>query len=388
MNRVYLDHAASTPLRRAAMDAMRPYLTGFYGNPSSAHEEGRRARQAIEKARETIAGFLHASADPTSVYFLPSATAANNLAIGVVGWISAVFLLSPLEHSSVYNAIPAQRKPRMIPLDRYGRVTPDAIRSVNDEFWAKAGAVCWVCSETGVVNPISEIAPCCDDQFVYLMTDATQGIGHLPIDFLDHPPDCLTFGAHKFGGPRGVGVLVCYNDFALEQYMAAGHKLIRGGHQERGIWPGTENTAAIVGAAAALTDAMENMEERTEKTLLLRNRLLDRLTDIDNHILLNTPKNPECCVPGIFNVSVPWMDGADIVMRMDDAGFAVSSGSACSTGEKEPSRVIMAASGGDERRARGSVRFSFNDLNTLEEIDAAMDCFKTIVMESKNHENH
>lgn len=388
MNRIYLDHAASTPLCQAAMEAMRPYLYGFYGNPSSAHEEGRRARQAIERSRERIAETF--KVDPAYVFFVPSATAANNLAIRAISWSSSRVMVSPLEHPSVMNKVKSDCFAKMIPLDRYGRVTVASVKQMTVPQMSQAASVCWVCSETGVLNPIAELSVFCDVNFNYFHTDATQGVGHLPLDFLDNPPDCLTFGAHKFGGPRGVGVLIVYNHGLVEVYHKAWHNLIIGGHQESGVWPGTENTAAIVGCAAALNDAMEHMQERTEHTLRLRERLIEHfaVAEFDKTFLLNTPLNPALCAPGIVNVSVPRIDGADIVMRMDEAGIAVSSGSACSTGSGEPSPVIMAASHGDEARARGSIRFSFNHTNTLDEIDYAASVLTNIVRESMHNEDH
>lgn len=384
MNRIYLDHAASTPVRKEALDAMKPLLEDTYGNPSSAHLEGRKAKRFIEAARREIADCV--DADPRQVFFTSSATAANNIAIEYIGWTSNIILTSELEHPSVLNKIRSWWPEKLTDIDPFGRVDISDIKKCArvDEKFGNAISVCWVCSETGVINDIAEIAEFADRQFMYFHTDATQAIGHVPFGQMDYMPDFLTFGAHKFGGPRGVGVLVAYNDelVRLRDRMSK-RRVLYGGEQEHGMWAGTENTAAIVGCAAALKSATENMEKRNRSTAILRHRLVEKADQIPG-LVFNTPRNPDLCVPGIVNVSIPGMDGTEIVMAMDEAGIAVSSGSACSTGSGKPSAAILAQSHGNEARARGSVRFSFNDTNTLEEINYAMDQFAAIVEKGRN----
>ena len=359
-----------------------PFLNGMYGNPSSAHEEGRRARQAIEKARAEIAKCV--DAEPDQVFFTSSATTANNIALEMTGWLSGQIMVSPLEHPSVMNTAVANYYAKELPLDRYGRVSVEGFSESLTPEWLMSCSVCWVSSETGIKNPISDLAKIADSHFLYFHTDATQAIGRVSIKELEWKPDFLTFSAHKIGGPRGVGVFVAYNNKVIDiRAESCKKQLIYGGNQEKGIWPGTENTAAIVGSAAALKAATENMEECNNKTLSLRSQLINRLAEIKG-LKFNTPPSPGYSVPGIVNVSVPWMDGTKIVMEMDEAGVAISSGSACSTGSGEPSHAIMTASGGDENRARGTVRFSFNETNEPDEIAYAMDQFAAIVKKGRN----
>ena len=356
---------------------MMPYLNGVYGNPSSAHAEGRAARRAIEKARATIAECV--GAEPDQVYFTPSATAANNAVLEMIGWIGQRILASPLEHPSVLNKVGQLKKGRWLELDRTGRVDPQAFHRMVLKTWANCASVCWVCSETGVINPIRDLLAVSDIKSMHMHSDATQAVGHVDIAGLEQKPDFITFGPHKLGGPRGVGVIVAYNSEFIEEYgKIPSLKVIYGGEQERGIWPGTENTAAIIGSAAAVKAAVENSDERNYTIIRLRDRIFDHLNHTPG-LQINTPRNATICVPGIVNVSATGQDGLAIVLAMDEAGIAVSSGSACSTGSGKPSAAIMAASGGDEARARGSVRFSFNETNTLDEIDYAMEIFDAIV---------
>ena len=358
----------------------------IYGNPSSAHSYGREARKAIENARKDVAKAINASID--QVFFLPSATAANNVAIETIDrWAGGPFITTHLEHPSVLRPIEYAWEdfPTYCKLDSTGRASVDDFRkNVELDIFRKA-SICTVCSETGAINPIRPLVDAGGKFIQSFHTDATQAVGHIPIDVKLLRVDMLTFGAHKFGGPRGVGVL-----YAKDRELRAEceHVLCHGGEQEKGVWPGTENTAAIVGCAAALNVAVEYMDEEMEQVVKLRDMLYDRISEVDELLFNTNVSDKSLIVPGILNVSVPGINGEEIVMGMDERGVAISSGSACSTGSGKPSEAILNLFG-DEDRAMSSVRFSIGTQNTAEEIMRAADAFIETVEELRNtHEDN
>ena len=386
MKRIYLDFAAAAPLRPSACREMMRVAMEEYGNPSSVHKNGRSARYVIGKAREDIAGVLNCA--PANIFFLPSATVANNVVLNSMLDHSRRILTTKLEHPSVLKMVERNILYRMTdysdientfpfaPLNSVGQVDVFDFEKAVHEYGIMASSVCMVCSETGIINPISQLAEICNDEFIYFHSDATQAVGHIPVDVKKLNVDYLTFGAHKFGGPRGVGVLYSrlgsFQDWHEES-------MVYGGHQERGMWPGTENTAAIAGAAVALKEAVKDIDDKNEYIRNLRAFLISGLKQIPG-LVFNSFEDSRAVfvVPGIVNVSIPGINGTDIVMEMDEAGISVSSGSACSSGEKKPSAAIMATTG-DEERARSSVRFSFDETTTAEELEIAVDRLSQIV---------
>lgn len=386
MKRIYLDFAAAAPLRPSACREMMRVAMEEYGNPSSVHANGRSARHVIEKAREDIAGVLNCA--PANIFFLPSATAANNIVLYSFFNYTRRVLTTKLEHPSVMKMIEHNILYRMtdfsdsentfpfVPLNGAGQVDIFEYQRAIYNYGIRASSVCMVCSETGIINPIFQIGDICSNEFIYSHTDATQTVGHIPVDVKQLNVDYVTFGAHKFGGPRGVGVL--YSRFGADGFSEYGN-LMYGGHQEHEVWPGTENTAAIAGAAAALKEAVKDMDDKNSYIRNLRTLLVNGLKQIPG-LMFNSFEDSRAVfvAPGIVNVSIPGINGTDIVMEMDEAGISISSGSACSSGENKPSAAIMATAG-DEERARSSVRFSFDETTTAEELEIAVDRLSQIV---------
>ncbi|MGL4551396.1 MAG: cysteine desulfurase family protein [Gemmataceae bacterium] len=338
MAAIYLDHNATTPLLPAARDALIAALDAF-GNPASAHRDGRRARVALEDAREEVAALLRAH--PDEVVFTSGATEANNLALHAAAGPVA---LSPVEHPSVLGPLEGvQTHPLPVSADGIVSLTiPPGTRLV----------VCQLANhETGAVHPICGVGP-------PLHCDAVQAVGKVPVDFAALGVTTLALSAHKFHGPKGVGALLVLRDAALTP-------LLRGGHQQRGRRPGTEAVPLAVGLAVALRHAVRDMAARTAHLTQLRERLLPPL--LAEGAVLNGPVDG---LPHAVNVSFPGLAADALLIALDLAGVACSAGSACSSGSLQPSPVLRAM-GLDEARLRSAIRLSLGFQQTVPEIDDA-----------------
>jgi cysteine desulfurase len=356
---IYLDHASTTPVLPEVWEAMRPYAIEHFGNPASAHAVGRKARQALEDAREGIAGLLGAS--PDEVIFTSGATEANNLAIfGLAGPPPGHILASPIEHPCVIEPLKqlAARgfEVEYVPVGRDGVVSVDAFRDrVRPD--TRLAVLMLVNHETGAVQPISILG----SQYSILHTDAAQGAGKIPLSFHELGVTSLSISAHKFGGPKGVGALLVRKGVKLAPQLF-------GGHQQQGRRPGTENVPLAVGMAAALGLSVSRMDAATES---LRRKWLsfrDPLVRTCWPIVVNGSKDGS---PYIVNVSFPGCRADLLLMKLDLAGVACSTGSACSSGSLLPSPVLQAMGVPDEV-LRSAMRFSFGPQTTdAELIEAA-----------------
>jgi cysteine desulfurase len=362
METIYLDNNATTPVLPEVWEAMRPYFMDVPGNPASSHAAGRRARRALEDARERTAALLGAL--PEEVVFTSGATEANNLALfGLVGSPPGHLLLSAVEHPCVTE--PMNRLAKMgfavglIPVDAQGVVSVDAFaEGLRPD--TRLVSVMLANHETGAVQPVGEMASRVDTGTRF-HCDAAAAAGKIPVHFHDLQVTTLTVSAHKFHGPKGVGALLVRRGVRLTP-------LLWGGHQQQGRRPGTEPVALAVGLATALDLAVRTMEIRRDKVMHLRRRFLERLRAAAAPVVVNGPE--EGGVPHTLNVSFPGCRADVLLMNLDLAGVACSTGSACSSGSLLPSPVIQAMGVPDEV-LQSAMRFSFSALLREEEVEEA-----------------
>lgn len=375
MRKVYADNAATTALSPQVLEKMMPYLTEVYGNPSSLYETGSIAKEAVENARAQVARLLGA-ANPSEIYFTSGGSESDNWAIkGVASALAKKgkkhIITSKFEHHAVLHTCKALEKQGfdVTYLDVYenGIVKPEDVKSALREDTALV-TIMYANNEIGTVQPIAEIGKICREAKVLFHTDAVQAVGNVPINVIDDNIDLLSLTAHKFHGPKGCGAL----------YVRKGVRpdiLIDGGAQERGRRAGTENVAGIVGLAEALKIAVSTMDERCEKLTEMRNRLIDGLLKIERS-RLNGDK--ERRLPGNLNMCFEGIEGESLLLRLDLAGISASSGSACTSGSLDPSHVLLSI-GLPHEIAHGSLRLSFSDNNTEEDVDYILSTVPGIV---------
>jgi cysteine desulfurase len=383
MERVYLDHAATTPLDPEVLEAMKPYLLEDYGNASSVHQLGRQARVALEQAREQVAACLNAAS--SEVVFTSGGTEADNLALkGVLraaseGDTRAGLVTSAAEHEAVLR--PAERLAeeghpvQILTPDAHGAVSPEQVRAALDDQTALVSLM-HTNNETGVQTEIPAIADICKSHDVLLHCDAVQAAGLQPLDVDALGVDLLSLSGHKFYGPKGTGVLYVRNGVDLGP-------LLQGGSQERDRRGGTENVPGAVGLADALERAATRAEARAERLAHLQERLVDGLDDaVPGPYRLNTPVGEAPVAPHVVNVAFPPggpaadpLDGEMLILNLDMQGVLVSAGSACTSGALEPSHVLSAL-GLDRPTASAAVRFSLGAGTTEADIDYALDTLR------------
>jgi cysteine desulfurase len=361
---VYLDHAATTPLRREALEAMLPYLSEEFGNPSSAHAFGRRARAGLDDARERVAKAIGAQA--REIVFTSGGTEANNLALKGAAWAGKArghrIVSSSVEHHSVGHTLRYLEKFGFeiveLPVDRYGRVDPDELEAAITPKTILV-SVMLANNEVGTVQPLAEIAARVRaHKGVLLHTDAAQAPAYLPLDVATLDVDLLSLAAHKLEGPKGVGTL----------YVRHGTNILaqqQGGAQERYRRAGTENVAGAAGMAAALELAVAERPATARRLAGLRQRLVGALRKIDG---VEPTGHPTDRLPGLVSVVAHGLDGASLVTALDLAGIACSMGSACASGSNEVSHVLLAM-GFPEDEARGALRLSLGRTTTAEEME-------------------
>ena len=361
---VYADNAATTKLSPAVLEAMMPYLTEEYGNPSSLYRFGNHAKRAIEQARKEVADVL--GAEPFVILFTGGGTEADNWVKEIMRSLKARgknhFITSAVEHHALLHS--AQRLQKegfevtFIPVDREGRIDPEQVRAaIRPE--TGLVSIMFANNEIGTIYPIKEIGAICRQAGVLFHTDAVQAAGHLPINVKEMNIDLLSLSAHKFHGPKGVGAFYCRRGIPLPS-------LIDGGAQERGKRAGTENVAGIVGLGAALRLANEEMSEASARVSAMRDRLIDGILQTIPMCRLNGPRHNR--LPGNCNISFLGIEGESLLLRLDLAGIAASSGSACASSSLDPSHVLLAI-GLPHEVAHGSVRLSLSDYNTEEDVD-------------------
>lgn len=371
---VYADNAATTKLSPAVLEAMMPYLTEEYGNPSSLYRFGNHAKRAIEQARKEVADVL--GAEPFEILFTGGGTEADNWVKEIMRSLKARgknhFITSAVEHHALLHS--AQRLQKegfevtFIPVDREGRIDPEQVRAaIRPE--TGLVSIMFANNEIGTIYPIKEIGAICRQAGVLFHTDAVQAAGHLPINVKEMNIDLLSLSAHKFHGPKGVGAFYCRRGIPLPS-------LIDGGAQERGKRAGTENVAGIVGLGAALRLANEEMSETSARVSAMRDRLIDGILQTVPMCRLNGPRHNR--LPGNCNISFLGIEGESLLLRLDLAGIAASSGSACASSSLDPSHVLLAI-GLPHEVAHGSVRLSLSDYNTEEDVDYILEKLPEIV---------
>ena len=363
MRPIYLDHASTTPLCKAAKKAILEHLDDF-GNPSSAHELGRQARVLIEDARERIAKCINA--EPEEIYFTSGGSEANTWALHDRISLSSIF-----EHHSVKAIF------KKIWIRSDGIVNKDSFSYINHPLskYFELGSCMYVNNEIGTIQPIKEIAAIMHGKHMFFHTDAVQAVGHIPIDVKDLNCDMLSASAHKFGGPKGVGFLYVKKNVELKT-------LIKGGKQEFSKRGGTENVLGIISMAAALEDAVEHMEEHNTHIKHLRDMMLDKLLQIPGSHLNGSLENR---VPSNINIRFSGVSGARLVSLCSLYGIYISSGSACNEGVSEPSHVLKAIGITDEA-ALSSIRITIGHENTESEIEQAAEIITKLVARIRDDE--
>lgn len=371
---IYADNAATTKINPVAMDVMNKCMTEVYGNPSSLHSAGQKAAEVMQKAREDIAQVL--GADFREIYFTSGGTEADNQAI----YSAAAFgekkgkkhiISSAIEHHAVLHTLQRLEKEgfeiTLLDVGEDGIVRPEDVRQAIREDTALV-TIMYANNEIGTLQPISEIAAICREKKVIFHTDAVQAVGHVPINVREQNIDMLSLSAHKFHGPRGIGVLYVRKGVPL-------FNLIEGGAQERGRRPGTENLPAIAGMAAALKEAVSHMAAAEEKVSSLRDILIEGLSKIP-HARLNGDAKRR--LPGNVNFCFEGIEGESLLLLLDNKGVAASSGSACTSGSLDPSHVLLAL-GLPHEVAHGSLRLSLSEENTKEEMYYILDAVREVV---------
>ena len=371
---VYADNAVTTSVSKAALDAMLPYLTDYYGNPSSLYAFGQKATEALQASRETVAKYLNA--DPKEIYFTSGGSEADNQAIVSAARLGARkgkkhLISTQFEHHAVLHTLAKLEKEgfEVTLLDPHS----DGVIRIEDVKNALRDDTCLVTimfanNEIGTVQPIEEIGALCRERKVLFHTDAVQAAGHMPIDVKAMNIDMLSMSGHKFHAPKGVGVLYAKKGTVLTN-------IIEGGAQERGKRAGTENVAGIVAMAAALKESCDHMEENTAKIIPMRDKLFAELSKIP-HSKING--SLEHHVPGTVNMCFEGIEGESLLLMLDDQGICASSGSACTSGSLDPSHVLLSL-GIPHEIAHGSLRLSIGEYNTMEEIDHIIEVVPKVV---------
>ncbi|MBQ3373342.1 MAG: cysteine desulfurase NifS [Oscillospiraceae bacterium] len=361
---VYADNAATTCTSQAALDAMMPYLTRQYGNPSSLYGFGQTAKEAIENARKTVAACI--GAQPREIYFTSGGSEADNQAILSAAKVGARkgkrhLISTAFEHHAVLHTLKKLEKEgcevTLLPVHEDGVVRMEDLEAAVRDDTALV-TIMFANNEIGTIQPITEIGAFCRERNIPFHTDAVQAAGHMPIDVEVMNIDMLSLSGHKFHAPKGVGVLYAKKNILLSN-------LIEGGGQERGKRAGTENVAGIVALAAALKESCDAMEENTAKILPMRDKLITELSKIP-HSRLNGSMDHH--VPGTVNICFEGLEGDSLLLMLDQNGICASSGSACNAGSIDPSHVLLAI-GVPYEIAHGSLRLSIGEYNTMEEID-------------------
>ena len=374
MTTVYADNAATTQMSRTAIEAMLPYMETIYGNPSSLHSVGQQAAEALQNARERIAACLNAS--PREIYFTSGGSEADNQAILSAARLGARkgkkhIISTAFEHHAVLHTLKKLEKEgfeiELLPVGAIGTITAQQVKSALRADTCLV-TVMYANNEIGSILPIAEIGEVCREAGVLFHTDAVQAAGHVPIDVQAQHIDMLSLSAHKFHGPKGIGVLYARQGVPLTS-------LIEGGAQERGKRAGTENLPAIMGMAAALEDACAHIDENARKVSALRDRLISGLSKIPHSALNGDPVNR---LPGNVSFCFEGIEGESLLLLLDAKGICASSGSACTSGSLDPSHVLLAI-GRPHEVAHGSLRLSLCEWNTDEDVDRILAAVPEVV---------
>ena len=361
---IYADNAATTKMSKTAFEAMLPYITDIYGNPSSLHSAGQAAADALRKARADMADAL--GCEPSEIIFTSGGSEADNQAIISAAAIGEKkgkkhIISSAFEHHAVLHTLKKLEKQgfevTLLDVEKNGIINPDDVaKAITDSTCLVT--IMFANNEIGTIQPIAEIGKICRENGVIFHTDAVQAAGHIKIDVKEQNIDMLSLSAHKFHGPKGVGALYAKKGIRLIN-------LIDGGAQERGKRAGTENVPAIVSMAAALTEAVQEIDENAKKVSILRDRLIAGLSKIPHSALNGDPSRR---LPGNVSFCFEGIEGESLLLLLDAKGICASSGSACTSGSLDPSHVLLAI-GRPHEVAHGSLRLTLSEGNTEEEID-------------------
>ena len=376
---VYADNAATTSVSKTALDAMLPYLTENYGNPSSLYGFAQKATEAVAQARAAVAACLNA--EPREIYFTSGGSEADNQAIISAAKAGARkgkkhLISTKFEHHAVLHTLKKLEKEgyevTLLDVHEDGVVRLEDVAAAIREDTALV-TIMFANNEIGTVQPIREIGALCREKGIPFHTDAVQAAGHMPIDVKEMNIDMLSISGHKFHAPKGVGVLYAKKNMPL-------FNLIEGGAQERGRRGGTENVAGIVALAAALKESVDNMEANTAKIIPMRDKLFAELSKIP-HSKING--SLEHHVPGTVNMCFEGIEGESLLLMLDMNGICASSGSACTSGSLDPSHVLLSL-GLPHEVAHGSLRLSIGEYNTMEEIDHIIEVVPRVVQYLRN----
>lgn len=380
LQRIYLDHSATTPADPAVIEAMLPYFAQMYGNASSIHAFGRESKIALEESREKVAGLV--GARPGEIFFTSGGTEADNHALFGVAFAAKRALgknhliVSAIEHHAVLNTAEYLRangfELTIVPVNHVGMVSPDDVRS-SIRPTTSIVSIMHANNEIGTIQPIEEIARVVHEHGIIFHSDTVQSVGKIPVNVEQLSVDVLAISAHKFYGPKGIGAIYIRRGVEIDSF-------IQGGAQERNRRAGTENVPLAVGFAKAAEISRQGLPEQTERLKSLKEQLKSALSEKFNCIIFNG--HPTNALPTIVNVSFDSskidIDGEALLLNMDLHGIAVTSGSACSSGSMEPSHVLHAI-GRDLKTARASIRFSMGKNTTLSEIEKAVGVLETVV---------
>jgi len=373
-NTIYLDNAATTPLRKEVLDEMMPYLTDYYGNASSIYKIGLKSRMAIDSARERVANILGCL--PKEVYFTSCGSESDNWAIKGYAMASLKkgnhIITSKIEHHAVLHTCQYLEKNGFevtyLPVDENGQISLDELKNAIRPTTTLI-TIMYANNEIGTIQPIKEIAEIAHEHDIVFHTDAVQAVGSIKVDVKELGVDMLSLSAHKFNGPKGIGAL----------YIKRGvypHNFMHGGAQESGKRAGTENTANIIGLAKALELATENLDEKVKKISSLRDYIIDRIQSEIPYCRLNGHRDIR--LPGNVNFSFEFIEGESLLLMLSMNNIAASSGSACTSGSLDPSHVLLSI-GLPHEIAHGSLRVSLGYQNTKEDADKLLEVLPGIV---------
>ena len=371
---VYADNAATTAMSRTAIDAMLPYMTTVYGNPSSLHSVGQRAKEALDAARETVANCL--GCEPREIIFTSGGSEADNQAI-----ISAAklgekkgkkhIISTAFEHHAVLHTLKKLEKEgfevQLLDVKQGHNITAQQVKDAIRPDTCLVTTM-YANNEIGSILPIAEIGAICKEAGVPFHTDAVQAVGHLHINVKEENIDMLSLSGHKFHGPKGIGALYCRKGFPLVN-------IIEGGAQERGKRAGTENIPAICGMAAAMKEACDHIDENAAKVSAMRDKLIEGLSKIPHSAVNGDLKHR---LPGNVSFCFEGIEGESLLLLLDQKGICASSGSACTSGSLDPSHVLLAI-GRVHDVAHGSLRLSLCEWNTMEEMDHILKAVPEVV---------
>lgn len=378
--RIYMDYAATTPVKSEVLEAMMPYYTTYFGNASSFHQFGREAKEGLDKGRAQVASLINA--DPREVYFTNGGSESDNWALEGTAFARRNkgnhIITSKIEHHAVLHTCEYLEKVHgfevtYLDVDADGKVDLEQLKNVITDKTILV-SVMYANNEIGTIQPIKEITEIAHAHGALMHTDAVQACGNIPVDVKDLGVDLMSMSGHKIYGPKGIGALYIKKGVKIHNFM-------HGGAQERRKRAGTENVPAIVGYGKAAEMAKNNMENHVRELTRLRDKLMYGLQERIPHTRINGHKTDR--LPGTANVSFQFIEGEGILLLLDQAGIAGSSGSACTSGSLDPSHVLMAL-GLPHELAHGSLRLTLGDGSTEEDVDYVLEVLPGIIQRIRN----